>query len=117
MPILTEANRYLTEQLANRINEMVFGFGGSVATPEDGGAERPAVVVTPTVRVLDEHTLSVEGRLTISDTFSVPLREVVLQYRSPTDNTDITPLFRYTFKSIDKTSSNELKFSVIVEVN
>tara|TARA_R110000751_G_scaffold240713_2_gene341308 strand:- start:528 stop:881 length:354 start_codon:yes stop_codon:yes gene_type:complete len=117
MPVLIEANRYLTEQLADRINEMVFGFGGSIATSEDGGAERPAMVVTPTVRVIDEHTISVEGRLTSATTFNTPIREVALQYRNPSDSTDVTPLFRYTFKPLTKSSSNELKFSVMVEVN
>ena len=117
VPVLTEANRYLTEQLADRINEMVFGFDGSVATSEDGGAGRPAITVVPTVRVLDEHTLSVEGRLSNMVVFNIPLREVAIQYRNPSDTTDVTPLFRYTFRPFTKSGSNELKFSVIVEVN
>ena len=116
MPILTEANRFLTEQLADRINEMVFGFDGSIATSEDGGAGRPAMTVIPTVRVLDEHTLSVEGRLTSLTTFNVPLREVVLQYQNPSDSTDVTPLFRYTFDPLTKSNTNELKFSILLEV-
>ena len=116
MTVLIEAHRYLTDQLADRINEMVFGFDGSVATSEDGGAGRPAAVISPTVRVLDEHTISVEGRLTSSTTFATPIREGVLQYRNPSDSTDVTPIFRYSFQSVEKTSSNEIKFSVIIEV-
>lgn len=116
MATLIEGNRFLTEQLADRINEMVFGFDGTVATAEDGGAGRPAVTVVPTVRIIDEHTISVEGRLTTSTSFNTPLREVVLQYQNPSDDTDITPLFRYTFDSINKSSGNELKFSVLLEV-
>ena len=116
MATLIEGNRFLTEQLADRINEMVFGFDGTVATSEDGGAGRPAVTIVPTVRILDEHTISVEGRLTNVTTFSTPLREVVLQYQNPADDADVTPLFRYTFNSVNKSTSNELKFSVLLEV-
>ena len=116
MTVLVEAHRYVTDQLAGRINEMVFGFDGSIATSEDGGAGRPAAIISPTVRVLDEHTISVEGRLTNTTSFSTPLREVVLQYRNPSDSTDITPIFRYSFQSVEKGTGNEIKFSVIIEV-
>jgi|TARA_R100000084_G_C4586008_1_gene116077 hypothetical protein len=116
MPLLIEAHRYLTEQLAGRINEMVFGADGTIATSEDGGAGRPLTIVTPTVRVIDEHTLSVEGVVPSSTELTLPIKEVCLQYRSPTDATDITPIFRYTFDPITKDTTNELKFSVLVEV-
>tara|TARA_R110002020_G_scaffold68435_6_gene179144 strand:- start:3634 stop:3987 length:354 start_codon:yes stop_codon:yes gene_type:complete len=116
MPLLIEAHRYLVEQLASRINEMVFGADGTIATSEDGGAGRPLTIVTPTIRVIDEHTLAAEGVIPSSTTLSLPVKEVCLQYRSPTDSTDITPIFRYTFDPITKDSTNELKFSVLVEV-
>ena len=116
MPLLIEAHRYLVEQLAGRINEMVFGADGTIATSEDGGAGRPLTIVTPTIRVIDEHTLSAEGIIPSSTTLILPIKEVCLQYRSPTDSTDITPIFRYTFDPITKDSTNELKFSVLVEV-
>jgi hypothetical protein len=116
MPLLIESHRFLTETLANKINQMVFGFDGSPATSDDGGAGRPAVVVTPSVKVLDEHTISVEGKIGTSVTFENPLQEVVLQYTNPSDSTDILPIFRYTIQPVTKTSGNELKFSIIVEV-
>lgn len=116
MATLIEGNRFLTEQLADKINEMIFGFDGTVATSEDGGIGQPAVTIIPTVRILDEHTISVEGRLNNSTTFNTPLREVVLQYQNPLDDTDVVPLFRYTFNSFNKSTSNELKFSVLLEV-
>ena len=116
MPLLIEAHRYLDEQLAGRINEMVFGADGTIATSEDGGAGRPLTIVTPTIRVIDEHTLAAEGVIPSSTTLSLPVKEVCLQYRNPTDSTDITPIFRYTFDPITKDTTNELKFSVLVEV-
>lgn len=116
MPLLIEAHRYLTEQLAGRINEMVFGADGTVATSEDGGAGRPLTTVTPVVRVLDEHTISVEGVIDSSVILTIPVKEVCLQYRNPTDSTDVTPIFRYTFDPITKDGANEIKFSVLVEV-
>jgi hypothetical protein len=116
MPILIEAHRYLTETLAGKINQMVFGFDGSSSTSDDGGAGRPSVVVTPSVQVLDEHTISVEGKLDTSVSFTTPIREVVLQYKNPSDNTDILPIFRYTVQPVTKNSGNELKFSILVEV-
>mgnify|MGYP003112754035 FL=1 len=116
MPILIEAHRYLTETLAGKINQMVFGFDGSSSTSDDGGAGRPSVVVTPSVQVLDEHTISVEGKLDTTVAFTTPIREVVLQYKNPSDSTDILPIFRYTVQPVTKNSGNELKFSILVEV-
>jgi len=116
MPLLIETHRFLTETLANKINQMVFGFDGSPATSDDGGAGRPAHIVTPSVKVLDEHTISVEGRIDTSVTFDNTIQEVVLQYTNPSDSTDTLPIFRYTIQPVTKTSGNELNFSVLVEV-
>ena len=116
MPLLVETHRFLTETLADKINEMVFGFDGSPATSEDGGAGRPAHVVTPIVKVLDEHTIAVEGKIGTSVTFDNPLQEVILRYTNPSDSTDTMPIFRYTIQPVTKTSGNELKFSLLVEV-
>lgn len=117
MPILSEGKRFLTETLAGRINEMVFGLDGSVATEEDGGAGRPAIVVTPTVRVIDDTTISVEGSLGTSTNLALNIKEVALQYRNPSDTTEVIPLYRYAFKPFSKTSRNEIKFSVLIEVD
>ena len=37
MPVLNEGTRYLIDTLRARINEVVFGFDGTVATQQDGG--------------------------------------------------------------------------------
>ena len=117
MPILSEGRRLLTETLADRINEMVFGLDGSIATEDDGGAGRPAIVVTPTVRVIDDRTISVEGGLDTSTSLSLNIKEVALQYRNPADTTEVIPLYRYSFRSFGKTTKNEIKFSVLIEVD
>ena len=57
----------MIDTLKSRINEVVFGFDGTIATQEDGGIGSPAVVVaTPTVRVIDDNTLIVEAKLALS---------------------------------------------------
>ena len=117
MPLLTEGNRFLIDQLKYRINQVVFGFDGTLATSEDGGAGRPAFVATPTVRVVDDHSILVEAVVPLSSTFSVPLKEVTVQYQNPDDATDTTVLFRYTYRAVTKTQNNELRFAVIIEVN
>ena len=66
MPILNHARRFLTEQLAAKINEMAIGSDGTTATADDGGA-RTLARVTPTVRVLDDQTILVE--VTIGTTY------------------------------------------------
>ena len=112
MPILSEGKRFLTETLANRINELVFGLDGSIATEGAGGAGRP-----PIVRVIDDTTISVEGSLGITTELALNIKEVALQYRNPNDTTEVIPLYRYSFQPFSKTSRNEIRFSILIEVN
>lgn len=117
MPLLNEGTRYMIDTLKGRINQVVFGFDGTIATQEDGGVGRPAIVVTPTVTILDDNTIQVEARLPLSTTFDLPLREVVIRYQNPTLLTDTTDLFRYTYNAITKTVNNEIRLSVTIEVS
>jgi len=117
MPLLNQGSRFVIDTLKSRINQVVFGFGGTIATQEDGGAAQPAISVIPTVRVLDDYSLSVEAKVPLSQTFSRPLKEVVLQYKNPSDVTDTTAIARYTYDAIEKGSNNEIIFSAIIEVN
>ena len=68
--------RLVIETIADNINEMVIGFDSPPATPSDGAAGRPAVTITPTVRIMDNSTLLVEGKLSTSDSFNETLKEV-----------------------------------------
>jgi hypothetical protein len=117
MPLLIEGTRFMVDQLAARINEVIFGFDGSVATQEDGGAGQPGIAVTPTVRVVDDHSIFIEAILPLEENFSRAFREVVLQYRNPTDATDSTAIFRYTFNGITKDNRSEIRFTAIIEVS
>ena len=107
----------MIDTLKSRINQVVFGFGGTLASQDDTGAAQPAIAITPTVKVLDDHSLSVEAKIPLGNTFTAPLKEVVIQYKNPSDATDTTALARYTYDSITKTSDNEIVFSAIIEVN
>lgn len=107
----------MVDMLKSRINEVVFGFDGTVATQSDGGIGRPAITVTPSVRVLDDHSLLVEAQLSLDTAFTNPLKEVVIQYKNPDNAADTTSFFRYTYNSVNKTNNNELHFSTIIEVN
>ncbi len=116
MPLLNEGTRYLIDTLKSRINEVVFGFDGTIATQEDGGIGNPATVVTPNIRVVDDNTLIVEAKLALDTSFTRPLREVVIRYKNPSDSTDTTDFMRYTYNSIQKNNNNEIVFSAVIEV-
>lgn len=117
MPLLNQGIRYMVETLANRINIVDFGFSGQTASETDDGVGQFAASVTPEVRIIDDHTISVEAKLPLETTFTQPLKEVVLRYKNPSDATDTTDLFRYTYDAITKTSNNEIRFSVFIEVS
>ena len=117
MPLLNQGTRYMVDTLKGRINEVVFRFGGTLANQDDTAASQAAIAVTPIVRVIDDHSLSIEAKLALDTSFTRPLREVVVQYRNPTDSTDTTALLRYTYDSITKTTNNEIVFSAIIEVS
>ena len=116
MPLLDEGTRFLIDTLKSRINEVVFGFDGTVATQQDGGIGNPAIVITPTVRVVDDNTLIVEAKLDLDTSFTRPLREVVIRYKNPDDSTDTTDFMRYTYNAITKSNNNEIRFSAMIEV-
>ena len=89
------------------------GFDGTPATADDGAAGRPAIVLTPTVTIVDDTALLVEASMSIDSSFTDNIREVYIQNRT---TTDFTPIARYTTKPIIKTSSNEINFEILIEV-
>tara|TARA_R100001015_G_scaffold18835_1_gene13135 strand:- start:2410 stop:2724 length:315 start_codon:yes stop_codon:yes gene_type:complete len=103
----------MIETIANNINEMVIGFDGTPATSTDGAAGRPAITVTPTIRILDNSTLLVEGNIPSSESFDDTLKEVFIQLRG---TNDFTPITRHVFRPIKKTNSNEVNLQFIIEV-
>ena len=113
MPANDHLKRLMIETIADNINEMVIGFDSTPATPSDGAAGRPAVTITPTVRIMDNSTLLVEGKLSTSESFNETLNEVYIQLRG---TSDFTPISRHVFRPIKKTTTNEIIFQLVVEV-
>jgi hypothetical protein len=92
--------RLLLDTLASNINEVILGFDGTPATADDGSAGRPAITLTPTVTIVDT-------------SFTEQIKEVYIQFR---DSTDFTPVGRYTITPISKSTANELKIQIAIEV-
>jgi hypothetical protein len=103
----------MIETIADNINEMVIGFDSTPATSSDGSAGRPAITITPTIRIMDNSTLLVEGSLTTANTFDETLKEVFVQLRG---TSGFTPITRHVFNPIKKTSTNEVVIQLIIEV-
>ena len=80
MPANDHLKRLMIETIADNINEMVIGFDGSPATGSDGSAGRPAITVTPTVKVIDNSSLLIEANLTTANVFAETLKEVFIQF-------------------------------------
>ena len=113
MPSSDHLKRLMIETIADNINEMVIGFDGTPATSSDGAAGRPAVTIKPTIKILDNATLLVEGTLTTADSFDESLKEVHVQLRG---TSGFTPITRHVFRPITKSSTNELILQLIIEV-
>ena len=104
MPANDHLKRLMIETIASNINEM---------TSSDGSAGRPAITLTPTIRIMDNSTLLVEGSLTVADEFDELLKEVYVQLRGASD---FTPITRHVFRPIKKTVNNEVVFQLMLEV-
>jgi hypothetical protein len=115
MVMLNESRRIIAEYLSTQINEMILGYDGSLPTTEDGGIGQQALTLVPTVTLVDDGLLLVEGTLTKAHVFTKTLQEVVLQNRNASTS-KVTPLFRYTFNPFEKNTTNEVKLSFTVEV-
>ena len=113
MPANDHLKRLMIETIASNINEMVIGFDSTPATSSDGSAGRPAITLTPTIRIMDNSTLLVEGNLSIADEFDEALKEVYVQLRGASD---FTPITRHVFRPIKKTVNNEVVFQLMLEV-
>ena len=114
MPVSNNAKRLVLNTLVEKINEMVIGYDGSPSTNVDGAAGRPAITINPTVKIVDDNTLLVEGFLPAEYSFNDSLKEVFIQHR-PTSGSS-TPIARHTISKITKTTSNELRIQVLIEV-
>lgn len=116
MPILNHTRRFLVEQLADKINQMVIGSDGTQATADDGGA-RTLAKITPTVRIIDDQTILVEGRFGTTYSFdAADVQEVMLQYKDATTG-QFLPIYRTDIRGITKSTQNEIRITLLIEVN
>jgi len=67
----------------------------------------------PTVTILDDSTLLVQAVLPQTQSFTEQIKEVYLQLRGASS---FTPVSRFTIKPITKTTSNEVKIEITIEV-
>lgn len=114
MPILNSVKRKMIEHLSTLINELHIGSDGTIATVDDGGV-RSLATTTPTLRILDDSTLLVEGSFDSSHIYEANIEEVYLQYRDSTTG-EFIPVYRTAIPSFTKGSNNEVQFSFILEV-
>ncbi len=114
MPVSTKIRSTLLNTLKTSINSMVLGFDGTPATNDDGSAGRPAITLTPIVTVVDDTTLLVEASLPIANSFTDTIKEVVLL--SKDSNGVFSCIARYNTKPIVKTTQNEVKIEISIEV-
>ena len=114
MATATRMKRLLIDTLAAKTFEMVFGFDGSFATADDGGAGRPAKTITPTVTVLDDTALLLEGNLGAQFSYDEELREIYVQIKE--DDGTFTPVGRYAIRPFSKQNSNLINIQVVIEV-
>ena len=95
--------RLLVETIANNINEVKVGFDGTPATSSDGSPGKPApVTLTPTVKILDSNSLLVEATLPTTESYD--------------ETSGFTPVSRHVFAPILKTTENEIKIQLLIEV-
>jgi hypothetical protein len=113
MPISDHIKRTLLDTIVSNINEMIIGFDGIPSTSSDGAAGRPAITLNPTVRIVDESTILVEGFIPASEEFDDTLKEVYVQFRG---SSSFTPVARHTILPITKTSQNEVRIQLLIEV-
>jgi|TARA_R100001510_G_C7643392_1_gene200906 hypothetical protein len=112
MPVLDSLKSALADHLSTLVTRMTLGSSGGEASSRDGGAGSPQITITPSVTKIDDRTVSVSGVFTTSETSSETLKEIVLHGDTALD----TPAFRATFMPIDKTSNNEVRVDVLMEV-
>ena len=114
MPWLSSIKRRMVEHLATLVNELHIGSDGTVATAEDGGARSLATII-PTVRIIDDNSILVEGSFDSSYTFATDVQEVYLQYKDATTG-EFIPVFRTALPAFKKGTNNEVDFAFILEV-
>ena len=106
--------RLIVETIANNINEVIIGFDNTPPTSSDGSAGRPAITLTPTVKILDNSSILVEANIPVTEKFDETLKEVYIQMK---DTTGFTPVSRHVFRPVLKDDFTEMKIQILYEVS
>tara|TARA_R110002096_G_scaffold313005_1_gene507333 strand:+ start:156 stop:503 length:348 start_codon:yes stop_codon:yes gene_type:complete len=115
MPILNAVKRRLIETLAGLVNELHIGSDGTVASSEDGGV-RTLARISPTVTIIDDNSILVEGSFNTSHVYTTPIKEIYLQYKDPATS-EFVPIYRADIQPFTKNAQNEVRFSFILELD
>ena len=115
MPMLNSVKRRLVENLAGLINELHIGSDGTVASSEDGGA-RTLARASPTVTIIDDNSVLVEGSFNTSHVYTTPIKEIYIQYKDATTG-EFVPVYRANINPFTKNAQNEVRFSFIMELD
>ena len=115
MPVLNSIKRRLVEHLATLVNELHIGSDGTEATANDGGV-RSLGSITPTVRIIDDSSLQIDGTFDATHIFASSVQEVYLQYKDPTTN-EFVPIYRAALEPFTKNAGSEISFSFILELD
>tara|TARA_R100000152_G_C6558807_1_gene30445 strand:- start:116 stop:394 length:279 start_codon:yes stop_codon:yes gene_type:complete len=91
---------------------MTLGSSGGDASSRDGGAGTPQITVIPQVTKIDDRTIAVTANFDTQQTSSEAIKEVALHGDTALD----TPAYRATFLPVDKSSTNEIRVDVLMEV-
>ena len=114
MAISNALKNTLLNTIKTSITSMVLGFDGTPATNDDGSAGRPAITLTPIVTQIDETTLLIEASLPINESFTDTIKEVVLLGTNAVGQFYL--IRRYNTRPIVKTTQNEVKVEISIEV-
>ncbi len=112
MPVLDSLKSALTDHLSTLVTRMTLGSSGGDASSRDGGAGSPQITVAPQVTKIDDRTLAITANFDTQQTSSQAIKEVALHGDTALD----TPAYRATFLPIDKSTTNEIRVDVLMEV-
>ena len=112
MPVLDSLKSALTDHLSTLVTRMTLGSSGGDASSRDGGAGTPQITGIPQVTKIDDRTIAVTANFDTQQTSSEAIKEVALHGDTALD----TPAYRATFLPVDKSSTNEIRVDVLMEV-
>ena len=72
-------------------------------------------MIIPTVKVLDDNSISIEGSFDATHIYAQDVQEVYLQYKDSSTG-EFIPIYRTAIPPITKSGQNEIHFSFLMEL-